>query len=324
MPHPSSSSTSTSTGDGSLGLTLQWTPLSLATNVWHVLDVPPNSPADLAGLLPFSDYILGEAPTSLTTMADIATAPAADSAAGSGPASTSTATTTVLLHGEAGLGELVEDHLGRPLRLWVYNVEYDATREVEVVPSREWGGEGALGCVLGYGALHRLPPPLSEPVEAPGETMFDGGGGSVAGGGSGGFGSFGGFDAGSGGEYNEKTGAFIPTTAQVPNPAADFLVPAQLVAATASTTPPPSTSGGPTRGKKKDRHHAPHGGAGAGLMDDYFREEEEKSKRLDNAPSKVRPGIAPPPRAGGPPKAATTTASPPPQTQADEANTDAA
>ena len=70
---------------GSLGLSLQWTPLAVVSNIWHVLDVPANSPAEAAGLLPYSDYILG--------------------------------TPEGALHGESGLGELVEDHIGRPLRL---------------------------------------------------------------------------------------------------------------------------------------------------------------------------------------------------------------
>lgn len=30
-----------------------------------------------------------------------------------------------------------------------------------------------MGCVLGFGALHRLPAPLAEPVHAPGETLFE-------------------------------------------------------------------------------------------------------------------------------------------------------
>ena len=28
-------------------------------DVWHILDVSPNSPADLAGLLPYGDYVIG-------------------------------------------------------------------------------------------------------------------------------------------------------------------------------------------------------------------------------------------------------------------------
>lgn len=225
----------------SLGLSLQYSPLSLAANIWHVLDVPANSPADVAGLLPYSDYILGSP---------------------EGP-----------LYGEGGLGELVEDFIGRPMRLYVYNNEYNVTREVTIQPSRDWGGQGALGCVLGYGALHRLPAPLSEPVDAPGETMFDGG-------------------------LNEKSdGVFVPAAAAdvpPPPPAGDYLVPAQMIGTTPVSAPPRG-------GKKKDRHG--HGHSPNRLMDDYFKEEEEKSRSLDNAPSGRASPMPPPPKTGGPPRA---------------------
>ncbi|KUI66680.1 hypothetical protein VM1G_01594 [Cytospora mali] len=251
----------------SLGLTLQWTSLNVVTNIWHVLDVPANSPADLAGLLPYSDYILGSPEG--------------------------------VLHGESGLSEIVEDHIGRPLRLYVYNNEYDVTREVTLHPSRAWGGEGALGCVLGYGALHRLPAPLSEPVDAPGDTMFDGG------------------------ALSEKSmpyyGQAAPATdtstfftpaeaaqppvvgggggAPPPPPAGggDFLVPAQMA------SPPPPSGNAPPRGKKKDRHA--HRGPGTGI-DDYFNEQEQKSRELDRPETtRSKSPLAPPPKAGGgPPK----------------------
>jgi len=222
---------------GSLGLSLQYAPISLAANIWHVLDVAPNSPADQASLLPYSDYILGSPEGAL--------------------------------HGEAALGELVEDFIGRPLRLYVYNNEYNVTREVTIQPSRDWGGEGALGCVLGYGALHRLPAPLSEPVNAPGETMFDG-------------------------VTNEKSDStFIPAGAPPPPSGGDYLVPAQMVGTSPVSAPPRG-------GRKKERHgHSPNR-----LMDDYFKEEEEKSRELDNAPKGKGSGVPPPPKAGaGPPKA---------------------
>ncbi len=61
----------------SLGLALQWAPLSSTEDVWHIFDVIPNSPADLAGLLPYGDYIIGSPEG--------------------------------IVRGEAGLGELVED-----------------------------------------------------------------------------------------------------------------------------------------------------------------------------------------------------------------------
>jgi hypothetical protein len=203
--------------------------------------VPANSPADLAGLLPYSDYILG--------------------------------TPEGILHGESGLGELVEDHIGRPLRLYVYNNEYDVTREITIHPSREWGGEGALGCVLGYGALHRLPAPLSEPVAGPGETLFETENARfsneeprpLSGAGGGGF--------------------YGPPPTSEPS---EFLVPAQLV------TPPVNLPG-----KKKDKKH---GHAPKNFMDDYFTEGEKKSRELDHAPGAKSTPPPPPPKAGGPPK----------------------
>ncbi|KAF3762468.1 hypothetical protein M406DRAFT_63371 [Cryphonectria parasitica EP155] len=240
----------------SLGLALQWTSLAAVTNIWHVLDVPAGSPADLAGLLPYSDYILGSPEGAL--------------------------------HGESGLSEIVEDHIGRPLRLYVYNNEYDVTREVTLQPSRAWGGEGALGCVLGYGALHRLPAPLSEPVHAPGEMMFDGG------------------------ELSEKTpypagimaspmdasANFITPADQGAQGAApgggDFLVPAQI----ASATPPPPAGNAPPRSQKKKDRQANRGG---NSMDDYFNEQEQKSRELDRPETtRSKSPLAPPPKADTP------------------------
>lgn len=66
-----------------LGLTLQWAPLAVTEDVWHILDVAPSSPADLAGLLPYGDYIIG--------------------------------TPEGIVRGESGLGELVEDVSRPPL-----------------------------------------------------------------------------------------------------------------------------------------------------------------------------------------------------------------
>ncbi|KAJ8070276.1 hypothetical protein OCU04_000659 [Sclerotinia nivalis] len=231
----------------SLGLTLQWTSLSTVSNIWHILDVPANSPADLAGLLPYSDYILG--------------------------------TPEGVLHGESGLGELVEDHIGRPLRLYVYNNEYNVTREITIHPSRDWGGDGALGCTLGYGALHRLPAPLSEPVAGPGETLFEGESARF-----------------SNEEHREKMGSegaasqlFVP--AAVAEEPGEFLVPAQLAAPVSAT---------PARKKEKKHAHNPNN-----FMDDYFMEGEKKSRELDHAPSTKTGGVPPPPKAGGPPRAGT-------------------
>jgi hypothetical protein len=43
------------------------------------------------------------------------------------------------------------------------------TREITLTPNVGWGGEGSLGCGIGYGYLHRIPirtasaPPLTKP-----------------------------------------------------------------------------------------------------------------------------------------------------------------
>ncbi|KAK0487330.1 golgi reassembly stacking protein 2 [Armillaria novae-zelandiae] len=95
-------------------------------NVWHVLDVLEGSPAESAGLVPYGDYITGW----------------------SGG----------VLGAENDFYDLVEAHVDKPLRVYVYSHDFDALREVVLVPNRHWGGDGLLGCVFGYGLLHRIPP----------------------------------------------------------------------------------------------------------------------------------------------------------------------
>lgn len=230
-----------------LGVSLQWSPLSIAEDVWHILDVIPNSPADVAGLLPYGDYVIGSPEG--------------------------------LVRGESGLGELVEDFLNHPLRLYVYNHEYDVTRPVTITPSRHWGGEGALGCVLGFGALHRIPPSLEEPPQAPGETLFSTDSHTTS--------------------FDEKrpmlSGSPAPT-AQIGTPA-ELFVPANM--ALPSKSPPPQSGGVPP--KKKGRAHHIVSPTGGGGLDDYFKEGEQKSLEEDYAPKKGG-GVPPPPKIGGPPR----------------------
>ncbi|PWN22460.1 hypothetical protein BCV69DRAFT_267851 [Microstroma glucosiphilum] len=128
-----SASTSNSTSQPSLlGLTLRpCSPHLALSSVWHILDILESSPAESAGLVPFGDYIIGWS--------------------------------SGILRNEGDFYDLVEAHEGRPLRLYVYNADYDHTREVIIVPNREWGGEGLLGCGVGFGLLHRIPRPQDRP-----------------------------------------------------------------------------------------------------------------------------------------------------------------
>jgi hypothetical protein len=52
---------------------------------------------------------------------------------------------------------LIESHENKQLKLYVYNCEMDNVREVLITPNTAWGGEGSLGCGIGYGYLHRIP-----------------------------------------------------------------------------------------------------------------------------------------------------------------------
>jgi len=263
----------------SLGLTLQWCPVSTTEDIWHILDVAATSPADYAGLLPYSDYIIG--------------------------------TPEGLVRGESGLGELVEDHMDRPLRLYVYNHEYDVTRELHITPTRSWGGEGALGCVLGFGALHRIPLPLHEPVQGPGETLFSN-------------------SPRPSGDFSRppmdpdeeefpptEPGNLITPAATVPspyqftpmdNPAFRGTSPgAHLFSAAKSSTPPPRSTSSPVPARHKAKHARDFD---TNLMDDYLREGEQKSKELEgnrSSPTKINAGLPPPPRRAGPPPRKTAT-----------------
>ncbi|KAJ9584158.1 hypothetical protein L9F63_021493, partial [Diploptera punctata] len=112
-------------GQGLLGVSIRFCSFEGANeNVWHVLEVHPSSPAELAGLRAFTDYVIG-----------------ADS----------------VLHESEDLFTLIEAHEGRPLKLYVYNTNEDSCREVSITPNSSWGGEGSLGCGIGYGYLHRIP-----------------------------------------------------------------------------------------------------------------------------------------------------------------------
>ncbi|XP_041824678.1 Golgi reassembly-stacking protein 1-like [Melanotaenia boesemani] len=112
-------------GKGLLGASVRFCSFEGASeNVWHVLDVEANSPASLAGLIAHSDFIVG-----------------ADQ----------------VLQDSEDFFSLIEGSEGKPLKLLVYNTQNEQCREVVVTPNGAWGGEGSLGCGIGYGYLHRIP-----------------------------------------------------------------------------------------------------------------------------------------------------------------------
>ncbi|XP_061661686.1 Golgi reassembly-stacking protein 1-like [Syngnathoides biaculeatus] len=112
-------------GQGLLGASVRFCSFEgAAENVWHVLDVEADSPAASAGLVPHVDFIVG-----------------ADQ----------------LLQSTEDFFSLIEANEGKRLKLLVYNTKSERCREVEVTPNGGWGGEGSLGCGIGYGYLHRIP-----------------------------------------------------------------------------------------------------------------------------------------------------------------------
>jgi hypothetical protein len=127
-------------GQGLLGVSIRFCSFKGANeNVWHVLEVHPSSPAEAAGLRPYTDYIIG-----------------ADS----------------ILHESEDLFTLIETHEGKSLKLYVYNTDEDVCREVNIIPNSGWGGAGNLGAEIGFGYLHRIPlknsnqqQPVNSPIE---------------------------------------------------------------------------------------------------------------------------------------------------------------
>ncbi|GFN73607.1 Golgi reassembly-stacking protein 2 [Plakobranchus ocellatus] len=146
-------------GQGLLGVSIRFCSFEGANeNVWHILEVQPNSPADLAGLKSDTDFVIG-----------------ADS----------------VLHESEDLFTLIESHEGKALKLYVYSTESDSCREVTITPNLSWGGQGSMGCNIGYGYLHRIPkrqfpsgkaplsvspsaPPLSPPRDGFSEVNLSG------------------------------------------------------------------------------------------------------------------------------------------------------
>jgi GRASP55/65 PDZ-like domain len=172
---------------------------------------------------------------------------------------------------------LVEDHLNRSLVLWVYNSEFDVVREVELVPRRGWGGEGALGAVLGYGALHRLPVGIGEEVQAPGEPLFDAERKST--------------DIIYNGNGTQDSFSQAPPPMAAPLPMLNpNLAPPPMLNPNA---PPPAAS---SRAKKGKRHGAisPNNG-----FEDIFAEGAKQSADQDFVPSRKGTPIAPPPAKAG-------------------------
>lgn len=145
--------------------------------------------------------------------------------------------------------------------------------------------------MLGFGALHRLPAPLTEPPQAPGETLFD-------------------YTApGQSGSYLFPPTELAFTVSATPHypisappsltapQALGFIIPQQT-----TPTPPLPQKGISARHKPRHAHHM-----NVSAMDAYMREGEQKSQEQDfprrvGSPAVSGVGnIPPPPRGSLPP-----------------------
>ncbi|CAN6657505.1 hypothetical protein TRVA0_030S00232 [Trichomonascus vanleenenianus] len=269
-----------------MGMTVQWTPLSAAEHVWHVLNVAPNSPADQAGLISHADYIVGAENGLLEA------------------------------GGESLLGRIVSRMVnsyyndppqppeGPPpeIELYVYNHDYDILRPVRLRPTPHWGGTGLLGFSVGYGLLHRLPAvagkyDASTPHRRSGSIYRRDQTGSGSGGNA---------LMPPGGTLYEtddhREDSVVATASGVPEEdTSTFITPADLVQAaphinsspppTGDVPPPPASAG------HKPRRKQHYGNLGANDLQDYFAEESKKSKELDASTTNLPldPSLPPPP-----------------------------
>ena len=115
-----------------LGVTIRFDSYHEAEeHLCHVLEVESNSPAELAGLIPFKDYLLGTAEKAFKD-------------------------TEVLQQ------ELLSNK-DKPVEFYVYNTDTDEVRVVVLLPTHDWAGDGQtsgnglLGADIAYGLLHTIP-----------------------------------------------------------------------------------------------------------------------------------------------------------------------
>lgn len=113
-------------GAGLLGVTIRLDNYGGADErLIRVLSVEHNSPAAIAGLNPFTDYLLG--------------------------------TTSASFDSDQMLAEVLYVHVDRIVEIYVYSSESDVVRVVTLMPTNSWGGRGLLGAEVGTGYLHGFP-----------------------------------------------------------------------------------------------------------------------------------------------------------------------
>ncbi|KAJ6233587.1 hypothetical protein M0813_29895 [Anaeramoeba flamelloides] len=110
-------------GSGSLGITIRYGDFeSMRENVFEVLEVSENSPVQLAGIK-VGDFIVG--------------------------------VPNLNFGNEPAFFDYIQSKLNQELQIYIFTKEMEM-KEITITPNLSWGGEGCLGCHLGYGILHRI------------------------------------------------------------------------------------------------------------------------------------------------------------------------
>ncbi len=119
-------------------------------NVWHVLDVLEGSPSESAGLVPYGDWIIGWSGGVLGAEGDfydVVEAVSSPLRRPKNPSFTPSSISTSL-----SVSTFTRMTLSTSYGPFSYVSSSDrisTIREVVLVPNRQWGGEGLLGCVFG-------------------------------------------------------------------------------------------------------------------------------------------------------------------------------
>jgi C-terminal processing protease CtpA/Prc len=95
----------------------------LETVGFRILGVQPNSPAEKVGLVSFFDFIVAVDGTPLRNL-------------------------------EVSFIEIIKQSEDQPLPLKVYNCKNHSLREIVLVPSTKWPGEGMLGVTIRFDSYH--------------------------------------------------------------------------------------------------------------------------------------------------------------------------
>ena len=115
-------------GDGTslLGATIRYESFVESHNhILAVKDVYLDSPAHEAELQPFKDFVVGTREIAFKSLEEFA--------------------------------KYIEINTNSEIRLWLYNVDSEAVREVPLTPRRGWGGQGLLGCDISFGYFNKIP-----------------------------------------------------------------------------------------------------------------------------------------------------------------------